>query len=296
MPRLPTSSFDMPLSSTEPEQLRALHQALTANARLADATLSLASHRFWLDQLATEHYADPRKLTRHGRRVYSQNDEDGLLQEIFARIGTTDRRFVEFGVETGVECNTAKLLVEGWSGLWIEGDAQHAARAQRTLAGFVREGRLQVKQAFVTAENINGLILSAGIAGEIDLLSVDIDGNDYWVWRAIEAIAPRVVVIEYNATLPPPLSFVTPYAADFRWDGSNFYGASLEALVRLGKARGYQLVGCNFVGVNAFFVRADLCADKFYLPATAEALYEPPRLFLRLANNHHGRPGVMTAV
>ena len=97
--------------------------------------------------------------------------------------------------------------------------------------------------------------------GEIDLLSIDIDFNDYWVWKAIAAVSPRVVVIEHNAGLRPPLSLTVPYQPNRGGDGTNFFGASLEALVRLGRAKGYRIVGCNISGSNAFVVREDLCAD-----------------------------------
>ena len=121
-----------------------------------------------------------------------------------------------------------------------------------------------------------------GVSGEIDLLSIDIDNNDYWVWKAITRINPRVVVIEYNATLRPPMSLVVPYEPERTWDGAtNYFGASLEAFVRLGRSKGYRLVGCSISGVNAFFVRDDIAGDHFFDPATAEELYEPPRYLFR---------------
>jgi hypothetical protein len=144
----------------------------------------------------------------------------------------------------------------------------------------------------VTAENINELLSRAGFTGEIDLLSIDIDFNDYWVWKAVEAARPRVVVIEYNAALRPPMSLVVPYSPDRMMSGGNYFGASLEALVRLGRAKGYRIVGCSFAGVNAFFVRDDLCAGHFLEPATAEEHFEPSRYFASvMPSGHPGRPG-----
>jgi hypothetical protein len=104
--------------------------------------------------------------------------------------------------------------------------------------------------------------------------------NDYWVWKAVEVIAPRAVVIEYNPIFRPPHSLVVPYEATRVWDGSNYQGASLEAVVRLGRAKGYRIVGCCLAGSNAFFVRDDLCGDLFLDPPTAEEHYEPTRFFL----------------
>lgn len=267
----------------------ALHHIANFNA----ATVQMNIQRFWTETLAEPRYADPKRLLRHGFKVYSQHDEDGIIQEIFRRIGTTSRTFVEFGVETGVECNTVKLLIEGWRGLWIEANAPACRSINALFEGFLKEKRLALAQSFVTAENINGLIKNGGFGGDIDLLSIDIDFNDYWIWKAIDAANPRVVVIEYNAGLRPPMSVTVPYQPNRAGDGTNFFGASLEAFVRLGRTKGYSVVGCNISGSNAFFVRDDLCADHFIEPATAEEHYEPPRHFFSLlfAGPHAPRPG-----
>jgi hypothetical protein len=235
--------------------------------------------RFRDEELTKPRHSDPKRLLRYGFKCYSQCDEDGIIQEIFRRIGIAHRTFIEFGVQNGAECNTAMLLLGGWRGLWIEQSAADVAQIRRTLAGFIEERRLKLLEGRVTAENINKLFEQAGFVGEIDLLSIDIDYNDYWVWKAIEIVKPRVVVIEYNATLRPPLSLVVPYAPAANWNGSSYFGASLEALARLGGGKGYRLVGCSISGVNAFFVRDDLCGDHFLEPATAEEHYEPARYF-----------------
>ena len=248
--------------------------------------------RYWFEELAKTRNADPKRLLRYGFKTYSQNDEDGIVQEIFRRIGTVNRRFVEFGVETGVECNTAKLLVEGWCGLWIDANAHSVATIRKNFECFLNNGRLNLVEDRVSAENINELLRGAGVTGEIDLIGIDIDYNDYWVWKAIEVVNPRVVMIEYNASLRPPLSLVVPYDPTRGWRGGNYFGASLEALVRLGRAKGYRIVGCCFAGVNAFFVREDLCGGLFVEPATSEEHYEPPRYFARMMPaGHSGRPG-----
>jgi len=253
--------------------------------------------RYWTNELAKPRYADPKRLLRYGFKVYSQSDEDGIIQEIFNRVGTSNRIFVEFGVESGVECNSVKLLVEGWRGLWLDGGTQHVAQIHTLFRTFIDDRRLTANEAFVVAENINSLLEQGGVTGEIDFLSIDIDNNDYWVWKAITAIKPRVVAIEYNAALRPPMSLVVPYDPDRRWDGTNYFGASLEALVRLGRSKGYRIVGCNFSGVNAFFVRDDLAKGLFLEPATAEEHYEPPRYFFAmLRGGHRAHPGHYVAV
>ena len=253
--------------------------------------------RAWDAEIAKPRHADPKRLLRYGFKVYSQNDEDGIIQEIFRRIGMESRTFVEFGVADGTECNTAKLLVEGWRGLWIEADAGHAAAIRSGFAPFLDKRSLTLIESRVTAENINGLLTQGGMSGEIDLLGIDIDYNDYWVWKAIDAVQPRVVAIEYNATLRPPMSLTVPYDPDGAWDGTNFYGASLAALTHLGVAKDYRLVGCSIAGVNAFFVRADLCGDRFLEPATAEEHYEPARHYFHLLPaGHKSRPGPFEGV
>src|SRR5919204_6377034 len=106
---------------------------------LADYAIQLQVLRAWDDEMAKPRHADPKRLLRYGFKLYSQNDEDGIIQEIFRRIGSTDRTFVEFGVETGVECNTAKLLVEGWRGLWIEAKPGNVEAVHRRFAPFMHD-------------------------------------------------------------------------------------------------------------------------------------------------------------
>jgi hypothetical protein len=277
---------------TDPDRLDELVSLLRRHLELTRYRTQMDVLDHWTREIDRPRNADPKRLARYGYKVYSQNDEDGIIAEIFRRIGTTARSFVEFGVETGVECNTAKLLVEGWHGLWIEANPTSAAAVRQNFTAFIAQGRLTLRESAVTAENIDALLENGGVRGEIDLLSIDIDNNDYWVWKAIRVINPRVVVIEYNATLRPPLSLVVPYRPDAQWDGSNFYGASLDALVRLGAEKGYRIVGCSLAGVNAFFVRQDLCGSHFVEPATAQEHYEPPRHHLHLLpSGHQPRPG-----
>lgn len=221
------------------------------------------------------------KLIHHGFRLYSKSEEDGIIQEIFKRIGATSRVFWEIGAECGTECNTAKLLVEGWTGTWIEADPQNVDRMRKHFAPFITENKLKTFRAFVTPENVKGFV-----ADNLDLLVIDIDGNDYWVWKAIEA-RPRVVVIEYNPSYAPPMSIVTPYN-EGKWDNSNFFGASLGALFKLGAAKGYTLVGCDISGSNAFFV-LDEYASEFH-PGSLEDLYEPQRCYFSLGQYNPPSP------
>jgi hypothetical protein len=225
-------------------------------------------------------YSDPKKLTLYEYQVYSQNGEDGIIQEIFKRIGTTNKFFFEFGVDNNIECNTLLLLLQGWTGCWLDGDKKQVGFIKNTFKDLISQNKLLVSQAFITAENIESLLAEARAPKDLDLLSIDIDGNDYWVWKAISKYKPRVVVIEYNAMFKPPIEFSVSYEPDKQFIVRSHFGASLKSLEILASLKGYKLVGCNFTGANAFFIREDLIGDKFHEPFTAENHHEPPRYFL----------------
>jgi hypothetical protein len=233
--------------------------------------------------LATERLADPRRLAGYGYRVHSQTDEDGILHEIFRRIGEGNRTFVELGASDGVENNTRFLLDQGWRGGWLEGSARKADAARKVFADAVREKRLSVEQAFLTLKNIEETVARVSpVAGrELDLLSIDLDGNDYYLLEAIRCVTPRVIVAEYNAKWPADVAWTIEYNEAHQWDGTDYFGASLKAFETLLAPRGYGLVGCNLTGTNAFFVREDVAKDPpFCAPFTAENHYEPVRYFL----------------
>jgi len=228
---------------------------------------------------------NPLYLERFGFKVYSQNDEDGIIEEIFNRIKVGNKIFVEFGVSNGLESNCHFLLHKGWRGLWIEMKAIDEIRRLFRIA--INDKRLTVVNGFITKDNINVLIEKDGqISGEIDLLSIDIDGNDYWVWEAIKCISPRVVVIEYNGKFPPNFEWVMDYDPKHTWKEDDEQGASLKSLELLGTKLGYQLVGTNIMGVNAFFVKKELANDLFVKPAVAENLYNPTRWDMQYISGH----------
>ncbi|MBP1771105.1 MAG: hypothetical protein H6P99_268 [Holophagaceae bacterium] len=195
-------------------------------------------------------------------RVYSQFGDDGIIQYLISHLPAIPT-FVEFGVEDYTEANTRFLLIENqWRGLILDGrpDLDEVLSAQ----GLPMLYNLEVRPAFVTAENINDLILSAGFSGEIGLLSIDIDGNDYWVWKAITCVQPQIVVVEYNAVFGSERALTIPYSPDFSRQQAHhsylYFGASLPALCLLAEEKGYAFVGCNGAGNNAYFVRKDLAS------------------------------------
>jgi hypothetical protein len=219
---------------------------------------------------------EPSSLLNYESKTFSQNGEDGILQEIFRRIGESDRFSVEFGFGDGTECCTRNLLVNhGWSGLLIDGSSACVENAKRVYRGVAN---VNIVQSLITAENILDIFKTHGVPKSPDLLVVDIDGNDYWVLQQIlSAYRPRVIVCEYNARWEPATDWVMPYNPGHVWDGSAYFGASLAALFRLAKENGYALVCCDSRGVNAFFVRSDLIADRFPDVSLGVRLYLPPQ-------------------
>lgn len=265
---------------------------LTKNDKIAWAAhlARLDAHRREL--LSVPRNADERRLLKYGFRVYSQADEDGILREIFRRIDESNRTFVELGTAEGRENNTLFLFLQGWRGLWVEGSEKKVAAARKQFASEIKSGRLALEQCFITASNIAAILNRRALPREIDLLSIDLDGNDYHILDALKSLSPRVIVAEYNAKFPPDVVWVMEYNEDHRYDSTDYFGASLKAFELLLSERGYSLVGCNLLGTNAFFVRTDLTKDPpFCSPFTAENHYEPPRYYLRHAFDSGMAPG-----
>lgn len=194
-------------------------------------------------------------------KVFSQGGEDGIIQYLLGHVRVENDMFVEFGVEDYREANTRFLMMQdNWRGLVLDGSEENVRRicAQPYHVHF----DLRAKTAMVTAENINELLKGEGIGGDIGLLSVDIDGNDYWVWKAITGVVPRIVICEYNSLFGPSAAVTVPYDSAFVRSRAHssmlYFGASLSALTMLAEQKGYVLVGSNSVGSNAFFVRKDV--------------------------------------
>jgi hypothetical protein len=264
---------------------QSVRKAFAAPANI-DRQTALLQQLFVQQLLAQPRHCNPKRLHSFEQQVFSQNGEDGALAEIFRRIGVTDRRFVEIGVGDGLENMTTFWLAQGWKGCWLEGDEKSVAAIRENFWQPLASGDLQLKQAFITAENIGDLLASLSVPKEFDLFSLDIDRNTWFVWQALKAYHPRVAVIEYNASWPADVDWTVEYRPDLVHNCTAYMGASLKAYERLGAELGYALVGCDLGGINAYFVRRDLCGDKFCEPFTAENHYEPPRYFLMRRDGH----------
>jgi hypothetical protein len=199
----------------------------------------------------------PQRLTASRFRLHSQNSEDGILLALFRHIGVTSGRFVELG--SGSSGGNAAMFAGefGWTGLMVEGDQGKADMAAR------RFPHATAICAWITPESVNAMLQQHGFTGEVDLLSVDVDGNDYWVWQALEACTGRVVVLEYNSMFGPDRAVTIPYDPQFNRRDHRFcyFGASLPALTKLSASKGYRLVAVEPTGVNAFFLRYDVGPD-----------------------------------
>lgn len=221
------------------------------------------------------------EINRHEFKIFSQNGEDGILLWLISKVKAPSKTFVEFGIGSGRECNTANLVLNfGWRGLMMdggEGNVKNARMFFKYLMPYSAYVALDIRREFVTCENINALIMSSDAAKNADILSIDIDGNDYWVWEAITCITPRIVIMEFNSTFGSTRSLSTPYKPDFdAYEEERlglYHGVSLVALIKLGKQKGYIFVGCDSFGANAFFVKSEFAGGLTEVSAR-DAFYE----------------------
>jgi len=198
-----------------------------------------------------------------GFKVFSQFDEDGIIQYLISKLPIGNKTFIEFGVENYEESNTRFLLLnDHWQGMVLDARASDIRYIRQDKIYWQYD--LQAKCAWITRENINGLLHDAGFGEDVGLLSIDIDGNDYWIWEAIQSVRPLIVIVEYNSLLGlQPIA--VPYKEDFDRTVAHYstlyYGASLGALQHLAQKKGYMLLGSNVWGHNAFFIRTDTAGE-----------------------------------
>lgn len=202
-----------------------------------------------------------RRLSDIGFKVYSQWEEDGIIEWLLQRIPVRTTTFVEFGVEDYTESNTRFLMKNrNWRGLIIDGSRRNIDSVFNQDLYWKYD--LKAVCSFITRDNINAIISQAGFGECIGLLSIDIDGNDYWVWNSIEGVKPHIVVCEYNAVFGDMYPVTIPYDDGFRRTAAHpsnlYFGAGIKALELLAGKKGYVLLGSNSTGTNAFFVRSDL--------------------------------------
>ena len=225
--------------------------------------------------------ATPDNPALYGWNSYSQCDEDGIIRECLRRLASISQEtktFIEIGCGNGLENNTHQLVLDGYKGVWVDGDPENVANIEREIG--LRTKVLQTEQSFVTLENIQDLMVrSSKYLGTLspDFFSFDTDGNDLQVvTEALKTIGPKLLCVEYNGKFPPPTRLVMDYNPAHNWAQDDYYGATLQSWVDA--LDGYRLVACNLSGVNAFFVRNDL-AGEFPTHST-EQLFQPCRYWL----------------
>lgn len=219
------------------------------------------------------------RIEHTGFRVFSQYEEDGKLLFCLSQLGMNCKTFIEIGADDGINSNSANLYFNfGFHGLFIDGNSKAIKRGSRFFSTYPHSWFYppKFKQAMVKRENINEIIAEAGFKGEIGLLSIDIDGNDYWIWDALEVVKPQVVVIETHNEFGLN-DIVVPYDPSYVYPGKHpvYHGASPIAMQKLGKKKGYRLVGANDMGYNFIFVREELATDNLPEVSVESVLQHP---------------------
>ncbi len=216
-------------------------------------------------------------LHRYEYSFLSQNGEDGIIRWLFDQIGFRTRTFLEFGFSAGENNSLRLMMKERFGGLFIDANERQVRHFHKVAQGL---GINQVKaaNAFLTLENLEPTIQKEGLEGEIDFMSIDVDGNDYWFWEKLAVVRPRVACIEFNSFLGPDVSVSMPYDPTFdrfeKHPYGAYFGASLKAMENLGKRKGYRLVACDSNGINAFFLDSN-CSAAGIKTKTAEEAYVP---------------------
>ncbi len=203
-------------------------------------------------------------------KIFSQWGDDGIIQYLVSRIDVENDTFIEFGCADYRESNTRFLLLnDNWRGLVMDSSPENIRAIQSDWYYWRHD--LTAKQAFITAENVNGLIAEEAMEGGVGILHIDVDGNDYWIWRAIDVVMPEIVIVEYNSLFGPERAITVPYHPDFDRHRAHhsglFAGSSLAALCDLAQQKDYGFVGSNSAGNNAYFVRNDKIGDLPVLSA-----------------------------
>jgi len=248
---------------TVPNQIQRLEKMITEQKILAAKAIN-----------CNQNYQLDLPIANYEFKVFSQWGDDGIIQYLINRIDVPDKTFIEFGVENYTEANTVFLLLNNnWRGLIMDGSKSNIEQVKNSELNWKYD--LQAREVFITAENINSLVADSGFGKDVGILSIDIDGNDYWIWNAITVINPVIVIAEFNSIFGPDKPWTIPYKPDFTRNDAHFsnlyFGSSLLSLCDLAEKKGYYFIGCNSSGNNAYFVRKDKIGS--IKPLTAEEGY-----------------------
>lgn len=228
---------------------------------LRHESILLQNGRIWCSLLPKD---KPVPIEETEFKVFSQWGDDGIIQYLISYLNIQNKIFVEFGVEDYTESNTRFLLFNNnWRGLVLDGSESNIEKIRSSY--YFWKYDLKTKAAFITAENVNKVISNEGLSGEIGLLHIDIDGNDYWVWKALNIVEPIIMIVEYNSVFGAERPITIPYRDDFSWTEAHYsnlyFGASIVSLFDLAQEKGYAFIGCNTAGNNAYFVKRKYLRD-----------------------------------
>ncbi|UCC57509.1 MAG: hypothetical protein JSU75_08035 [Gammaproteobacteria bacterium] len=247
---------------------RFLHKLRAAINNIETQFATSEQQSLMLGRLLSENIRARKRITSLNEvefKVFSQWGDDGIIQWLANNLDFPNKTFVEFGVENYRESNTRFLMMNNnWSGLVMDGSESNVS--QIINSEYYWKYTLSAKSAFIDKDNINNLLSSSELHEDVGILHIDLDGNDYWIWKEIRAISPIVVIMEYNSVFGIDRSITIPYEKDFYRTKAHYsnmyYGASLRALHQLSTEKGYSFIGCNSAGNNAYFVRKDKLNDS----------------------------------
>ena len=215
-----------------------------------------------LRELLIQNYSKDIPLLKYEHQTFSQNGEDGIINEIFNRMRITKGEFIEIGTGDGSENNTRLLLELGWKGTWIDGNPNCLKSINNNFGHFISSKKLNAQLSFVDSDNINSILKDNNISPDIDLLSLDLDLTTHLVWESLTYITPKVLVIEYNGFFPKNTLWQANIKENESWDGSINMGASLSTIIKISEQKNYKFIGTELSGTNAFFIH-DSVQDIF---------------------------------
>ena len=223
-----------------------------------------------------------------GYKIYSQNDEDGIIESIFKDIGITNKLFCEIGIGNAIENNTHNLILNNWTGLWIDINPKFIDKLKKKIK--LKSKTLDLIISKITPQNINNIIKKSyqfNNITEIDFLSIDIDSYDLACIKELEILSPRLICIEYNSKIRPKTKIKIKEITKFKWEYDDYFGSSLRTIDDVMEKKGYKLIATNITGSNAFYIKKkliDLCKTK---DQSLEDLYSPPNFELFNYNVTH---------
>ena len=223
-----------------------------------------------------------------GYKVYSQNDEDGIINSIFNDIGVTNKLFCEIGIGDTVENNTHNLLLNDWTGLWIDINGKHIKKLKKKISK--NQNKLDFIINKITPTNINQFIISSEKIrknNEIDFFSIDIDSYDLQCLEQLDAITPRLICVEYNSKIRQNIKLKINEIKNFKWEYDDYFGSSLLSINSIMDKKGYKLVATNITGSNAFYVKKELSVLTKTNNQNIKDLYSPPNFELFNFNVTH---------